>query len=854
MKKTIYILLLLIPAALMAGDARVERWNQRIERISKYRDEAAKIDGADSSAAVKLFENEIKSAEEFISILNRYSSGDGSVKSETGKYTVDEIEVFTSETAAPVISVHYAAEMIRSLGNTAMKAAVKDEINRYAAEKNLPSLKKESREAEILANRYLLQRYLSGYEKSKQKAVTEILGITEYELSRTGYNSNRTDLCEIIMKAAEKVASSGINNETSLNEALLVSIPEWKEHESSSAALNLKINAAAAFAESHGTSVTPEDRCKGISQIERISFLPARSTLIMMCCNTEKAPSTGYNNPVYEIPDFKGIVTAVDDIDRYRKALSVSMTGGEGNGFIVKVKSNNRGIAERYLKQYENLFKRERLRITELRSRGSGTIIYNEEIFNASERHFGEIKEKLLAYADLSTDYIEALHSSTRIEPEQYLAEYGFKTGMKLEYISFIERLTADAAAAGKNADVRTGNLYRACSKELFAMIRGLFTAEAIPADVRSAMTREHIKAHAGINENLRIKGTALALSARKNYEAYTSAYSEAVNTRKNGAIESERSIGQDEVDRLMSCASKYSESVASLPYTPRALKSYAEEYKKISDDIESGKDLSQYIEKINSGSIIPLVKNFSPEKIDSEMKLREMLVREGNESLSGAVALMQYYNRRGFTLKYNYTAEEIKQIKERFSSSPETAVASWKMNGKNYRLVDTNSAESLRKMINKKAWHPQAGGRQKAEKEQFSPDGKLNFSISLPDGWNRTVRNDDSAAAISLSLQSPDRLGRIVLRAVKFENNNVQIYYDELNRREGFTPVAKEWGKLGSTDYLMTVSKNRYDTVMESYLVKKGDYVIQVSGIADKKKHPVMNKSLKGIFSSLEL
>jgi hypothetical protein len=62
------------------------------------------------------------------------------------------------------------------------------------------------------------------------------------------------------------------------------------------------------------------------------------------------------------------------------------------------------------------------------------------------------------------------------------------------------------------------------------------------------------------------------------------------------------------------------------------------------------------------------------------------MLLREGTESLSGAISLMQYYSRRGFTLKYNYISEDIKTIKEKFSLTPETAVASWKMNGKNFQ------------------------------------------------------------------------------------------------------------------------------------------------------------------------
>ncbi len=854
MKKTLYIIILLaIPAILSAGDARVERWNSRIERLNKYKSEVSGNPVYDPSA-VSLFNDEIKSAEEFISVLGKYSSGDGSVKAESRKYTVQEIEAYTSEIANPVISVYYSAEMVKACSNPLLKSAVKDDINRYAESKGFPAYKKESRDAEEIAGRYILQRYISGYENFRKKAESEILGMTEYELSRTGYNSNKIDLTEMIIKSAEKVCSSPLNTETAFNENYLASLPEWKEHERSSDTLNSKMNAVISFAESHGTTITPEDRKKGIEHVENITFNQPGTTIIMMCENTEKAQSTGYNNPVYEIPDFRGIQKAVEEIDRYRGTLSVSVTGAEGNAFINRVKNNNRGLAERYIKQYDNLYARERQRISGLRSKNSSIIIYNEEIFNASEKHFAEIKGKLIAYADLSADYIEAVYSSGRIDPEKYIADYDIKTERKLNYASFIEKLTADSTAAGETADTPIVNTYKGSAKDLLNLTKSMYIPEQIPVNIRSTMTKEHIRSYNRINDSLRVKGTALSVSARKNYEAFLSAYAGALSSKRSGEIASETSIGQDEVDRLMSCAKKCSESAASFTYTSEALKNYLEEYNRITGDIRDGKDLSQYLEKINSGSIIPLVQGFSTEKIDSETKLRDMLVREGSESLSGAIALMQYYSRRGFALKYTYTTEDIKAIKEKLVSGPEVTISSWKMNGKNYRLVDTNSTEGLKKLINRKAWHPVADTGQKQAKEKFSPDGKIEFAISLPDGWNRSAASEDSSAALSLSLKSPDLQGKIILRTVKSDNDNIQLFSDEWNRTNGFTQVAKEWGKQNGSDFLMTVSKNKYNAVMESYIIRKDGYVIQVTGITDKKMQATMNRNLKDIFSSLEI
>jgi hypothetical protein len=188
-----------------------------------------------------------------------------------------------------------------------------------------------------------------------------------------------------------------------------------------------------------------------------------------------------------------------------------------------------------------------------------------------------------------------------------YLDHYSAKTGKNLEYLSFIERLTADASAAGGNAGPGINNIYRASSKELFAVMKGLYTPESIPVDIRSTMTKEHIKTHAGINANLRTKGSALISSARKNTDSYNAAYSETVNRLKSEAVTSETSIGQDEVDRLVSYAYKCSELFHPL-LIPQCVKNYSALYNRLTMiSVKTGR-LEQYLRTINSGSIIPAV------------------------------------------------------------------------------------------------------------------------------------------------------------------------------------------------------------------------------------------------------
>jgi len=266
-------------------------------------------------------------------------------------------------------------------------------------------------------------------------------------------------------------------------------------------------------------------------------------------------------------------------------------------------------------------------------------------------------------------------------------------------------------------------------------------------------------------------------------------------------------------------------------------------------DGIKNGNDLSMYMEKINSGSIIPLVKDFMPDRIDAEIKLREILLQEGNSSLSSAIALTQYYNRRGLKLKYQYTAEDIAKIKDAFKNFPEISIASWRMNGKNYKLIDANATESLKKNINRRSW---TTTKENSSKEKYYVDKDFSFYVTLPAGWQR-VEEEIQNTPFSLTIESPYKDSKIIVQAIQYKDGNIKAIADEWSKSKGFDPVAKEWGKQKDFDYLVSISKNRYNGVMESYIIKKDNYALLISGITERGKYSLMNRCLKDIFTSID-
>ena len=131
MKKMIFLALLLIPASLFSEDAREQRWISRIEKLEKYKGEI-NIKSEFESGTASLIDEEIGAAKDFLGILNKYKTGDDSVKEANRKYSLKEIEDIAANITGPAVSVFYISEMIKNSENRAVISFIKDEINKYS--------------------------------------------------------------------------------------------------------------------------------------------------------------------------------------------------------------------------------------------------------------------------------------------------------------------------------------------------------------------------------------------------------------------------------------------------------------------------------------------------------------------------------------------------------------------------------------------------------------------------------------------------------------------------------------------------------------------------------------------------
>jgi hypothetical protein len=843
------LLILFISITAYAVDSRVERWNIRIDNMKKIQNETA-AGNFDRVIINEITGSEIKSSEEFLAILNRYKREDGSLKTETKKYSIPEIEKKVKEISLPAVSLYYISNTYKNLNDRQIKESIAGDITSYASKKYNTPVLFTAAEKDEMAEQYILEKAIAEFDSAVNLTTNGLISKTQYELSRSDYNSNETDFGRMIRRLIdENLPGTKFQDYNEFKPEYLLPAPGWKYFSSRQGDIEARNRAVIDFVKAGGGDLENSARIKDIKTAEDEIFVRAKSRLYHLLKNTTTGSGAGGTNPYYEIPDMNKLSVTIDEIDRYRKTLINNISGNENIDLIKKLKSNHTGIAARGINRIDAQFKSEETRIERLRKIKGDTIIYNEEMFKASRNHFNSLRDELYRYAGLSADFVEALYSAGRTDPEKYIGFHKYRTERFIYYISFSEKITANTVTLSESGTAAISAFYKGTIPAVLNTGRDLLKPSAIPADVRETLNRDHLKEYAAVNADFRTKGSLLLKSIRKNYDDSIAGFTRAASLNKESIMNSETQIGQDETDRLFNFAKKCSVTIKEMNYTESALNFYKDEYSRISEELKKGNEPAGFSGSESAESLLAVIKGFNAGTVERETATRDILAKEGMASLSSSITLVQYYKRKGIPVKFTPTAEEITSMKQIFSRSPEIIISSWKMNGKNFRQIDVNVTAELKKLINKNAWN---GGVKNIPPVTLSVnESKINVIFSPPSGWRKIADNDNSSM---ISFTSPDMKGVIELTSISKDKQNLQDIVSSWPEKYGFSMIEKNWGKKDNSDYIRITSKNSYDGIMESYLISKNGHVIILSGKSTGDMHRYLNIILAEMFRNLEV
>ena len=480
-------------------------------------------------------------------------------------------------------------------------------------------------------------------------------------------------------------------------------------------------------------------------------------------------------------------------------------------------------------------------------------IIQGHIEISLSEKNFLEYSEFNETYlvSVPQWKYIEAKHSGIN-NPDKYIELHQYKTDRYLHYIAFFEQLTSGTIHLSGSGSEKLLTLYKGALPKILGFCRNMFKPEAISAisaEERQILTKEHLKDHAAINAEYRSAGSQHVTNIRKNYNESVAGFTNSNAQRKESLTASESKIGQDETERLFNFAKKCADTIAAMNYTEGAFKKYRDEYLKISEELKSGEKNEILFNNENSAAFSSTIPGFNPELIERETSTRELIAKEGMEALSGAVTLVQHYRRRGIPVDAALSNEEINAMKTIFSRSPEIIVSSWRMNGRNFQQIDKNISAELRKIQNRNAWNNKI---EQTGTEVFTIENKERIKITFtpPAGWNKVAGNNNK----DLSFKSPDMKALIKITSISEEDNKLQDLASLWPKNNGYTMTSKNWGKKDDCEYIKSTAKNRYNRIMESYMIVKNGHIIILSGEtgADMYKH--LSRILNDIFVNINI
>lgn len=828
------------------SEGRFLRWENRIDKLKELKTSIKNKSEIDKKI-IDLIDRQIDESEKFVDVLVRAKAGYGSLKVEERDYSIGEIEKKVNESATQVISLLYVSSLLNRPYNTPIKAKIEKEIDKYIFEKNKGLLFKPGiDEREKLVLQYLLEEGMGEYKVIQEKLLRDILSKTEYDLSKKNYVTNEINLQQLIFKNSfDIVEAFDFDLSVKFNEKYLVSTPQWnftasriKTNEKLYEAMNnyMKIN---------GIEIPKDFSGKDIGSFEKIIFHHPRERLLASFKTEKVGDPKSYNTPLYEIPDFTRMSEAVNELDKYRLALVKSMTGTEGEEFLKRVKNNNTGLTAKYIRQYENVFKREEARIESLKKGKPSIIIYNELIFETAKNHFLEIKADLKNYEELSSGFIERVVLSGSITVDEYISFHKYRTDRLLEEAEFTQRLAENFVILSGAGPEKVSGIYRSVYIRGVAFVRDILKIDPLPSEIRGRMTSNTLNEYSEINRNFNKSAKLIAALIRKDYGKYTAAIEERGVLERKNSKDLENKIGEEEIRIYVSYASDCAKILSNLDHTEKALNSYRDKYNAIESDLKKN-NLNEYNEIISKGSLIPSVKNFDPLLVEREMVTRELLSREGEDALSSAAAVNTFYRRQGISMAHYPSLEELKALKTKLKFSTSVRVADWNMDGKNFQRVDLNVLEVLKKKLNKQAWAPgeaESGG----ELVNFSSLEKgRSFSALIPLGWHRRSREP-------LVFDSPDKKGSIEIMALNKGDENFASFPGQWLYNKNFNMVQQRWGKKGENDYHWSVSKLKGNRLAEVYMIQKNDSIIIIAGKSSDEKQKYLSSHIANVVDSLK-
>jgi len=553
---------------------------------------------------------------------------------------------------------------------------------------------------------------------------------------------------------------------------------------------------------------------------------------------------------ILSIPKLSDYKIIINDIEQIRRNELGKIEGGELDLFFENINNEIKARINKRLNLWDGIIKNDEKLLLLNR-----TVVKNSREFLKAKKQYNLIKKNIYKTADKTIAYLRLISLMKSFDQNEFVQLYEKFNLSMIDSYDFIYRLLS---SSGQNNFLEI----KPVGKFFFSAVRrtGKFL-NFFKKD--SSFRKNFIKLNK--NNYIKIKYkqknyiqhlAKIRYLIRKEYYIFLS------NEKKNKIDEnfSKRkltsSIAQYEIDFLYEGLKKMVLLEKSFNYSNEVFSDYANSFRNIYSIAKDGDYPKLFGKKIYFNSLLPFMKKFSKEKLQSSYSNRKIIIQKIKEEIARIYYVLNFYKRNRIKIRLTPERKIIQDYYNLTRQWPRVKIASWQMNNKNFSLVDRKAAALISKILQRRIWNSKKELDKRASSTKYILGKKFpDIFIYLPAGWEEVKKTRFNDNILSRYFSSMDRNYSIVFAI--FSNSNREVN-PKLKVRKliggVISFVEKKWLSKNKKRPTLWMLFKKDDYIIESYSIKYRGYTVILIGTSKRKWFRYFSRTFRYVFKSLSI
>ncbi len=561
-----------------------------------------------------------------------------------------------------------------------------------------------------------------------------------------------------------------------------------------------------------------------------------------------------------EIPRIPPITPLLKTMDQTRKKALLGIQGRENEEYFQEIDRRLQNLIRKQMKPSEEMFRRLETDEkpggnAEKEGEGKGLMkkpsAFQREIQVA--RGLLDGRRKLAeSYRDRSMAFLRMVSLTRKGDGNAVMGDFRImaeSASHSVEYLERIMRDTLEAADLDREEKKNRLALYTLRNSQLYSLLLELPYAERDeypflqPDQVREMKNTRAAMTVAVKKSRQRISGLARALQRANAKEARLK------KVRDNRAG---HRLAQYELEILLSGLRDYEKLHESMNYAEEAFAGYLIVFNGLNKQAEKG-DVSLEMEKtLREKSLLSLVPGFDRKRIQREYKTRKFAAGKISLALSRIFYLVEFYRKNHLALSNYPSRDEVRELNRKIEKRLSVDVSQWKMDEKNFEMVDKKAVTRLTLHYHKNIWR-KGSGRKEGSPGETMRIMEEGLRFDLPAGWReKRVSQRDREKGITRQFMTPDGKAMIQVAVYSPDGKDARGICEIWLKRMGKKIIKEKWGKKDDLEYFWSIAGDDHRTVLESYVFPRGSKVIILSGETMRGRYGFFKNKMEDVFQSV--